>query len=190
MGLGPSTVVGLECALAHEVLRYCTAIRGSVLKVVQGTRLDHSTDSTGKGIPTVSEPLIGHNRKPAATQNCVGCTGMRKRPSIQAWSTVREPTGHGQTRAVCPCAVPPNRSKAAYGGPAGLSLSGDTQVNTRFGEHEHYDLDPRTAPVRAERCQAPHPHLRPQHMHRLWKSVWKKEHKMLERPRDRRGLRS
>jgi hypothetical protein len=27
MGLGPTTVVRLEGALAHEVLRYCTAMR-------------------------------------------------------------------------------------------------------------------------------------------------------------------
>ena len=40
MGLGPATVVRLERALAHEVLRYCTAMRGSVLKVVRGTRSD------------------------------------------------------------------------------------------------------------------------------------------------------
>src|SRR5450759_3178603 len=37
VGLGPSTVVRLEGALAHEILRYCTAIRGSVLKVMRGT---------------------------------------------------------------------------------------------------------------------------------------------------------
>ncbi len=35
MGLGPPTVVRLEGALAHEVLRYCTAIRRSALKVVR-----------------------------------------------------------------------------------------------------------------------------------------------------------
>jgi hypothetical protein len=36
MSLGPATVVRLESALAHEVLRYCTAIRRSALKVVRG----------------------------------------------------------------------------------------------------------------------------------------------------------
>jgi hypothetical protein len=38
VGLGPTTVVRLERALAHEVLRYCTAIRGSVLTSGAGTR--------------------------------------------------------------------------------------------------------------------------------------------------------
>jgi len=66
MGLGPTTVVGLEGALTHEVLRYCTAIRGSVLKVVRGTGWDESTHSRGKESPAF-ETLIGHNRKPAAT---------------------------------------------------------------------------------------------------------------------------
>ena len=37
MGLGPAAVVRLEGALAQEVLRYCTAIRRSALKVVRGT---------------------------------------------------------------------------------------------------------------------------------------------------------
>ena len=37
MSFGPATVVRLEGALAHEVLRYCTAIRRSALKVVRGT---------------------------------------------------------------------------------------------------------------------------------------------------------
>jgi hypothetical protein len=36
MGLGAATVVRLEGALAHEVLRYCTAMRRSALKVVRG----------------------------------------------------------------------------------------------------------------------------------------------------------
>src|SRR5450759_925517 len=71
---------------------------------------------------------------------------MRKRPSTQTSSKVREPVGHGQTRVVCPAAVPPNPEKTAYGDAAGLCLSGDTPINTRFCEHEHYDLDPRTAP--------------------------------------------
>ena len=35
MGLGPATVVRLKGALAHKVLRYCTAIRRSALKVVR-----------------------------------------------------------------------------------------------------------------------------------------------------------
>jgi len=107
VGLGPSTVVRLEGALTHEVLRYCTAIRGSVLKVVRGTGWDESTDATGQLIrgaksPTAFETLIGHNRKPAATKSWVGYTGMRKQPSTQAPSKVREPVGHGQTRVVCP----------------------------------------------------------------------------------------
>jgi len=107
VGLGPSTVVRLEGALAHEVLRYCTAIRGSVLKVVRGTGWDESTDATGQLIrgaksPTAYETLIGHNRKPAATKSWVGYTGMRKQPSTQAPFKVREPVGHGQTRVVCP----------------------------------------------------------------------------------------
>jgi len=149
VGLGPSTVVGLEGALAHVVLRYCTAIRGSVLKVVRGQ------DGTGqlvrrcKLISTGQSPTDSAvDRSQSETRGhecCEKDTGMRKRPSTQAWTTVREPDAHGQTRVVCHQTAPPNRAKKAYGGAAGLSLSGDTPMNTRFCEHEHCDLDPRTA---------------------------------------------
>jgi hypothetical protein len=103
MGLGPPTVVRLEGALAHEVLRYCTAIWVSVLKVVRGTGRDESTGATGPYFPAAFETLIGHNRKPATTKYLGERTGRRKRPSTQACSNVREPAGHGQTHAVLPC---------------------------------------------------------------------------------------
>jgi hypothetical protein len=62
VGLGPSTVVRLERALAHEILRYCTAIRGSVLKVV---RVQVRGTTTGRvNWFTMS---IGHDRKPMST---------------------------------------------------------------------------------------------------------------------------
>ena len=64
MGLGPTAVVRLEGALAHEVLRYCTAIRRSVLKVVRGSRWDGSARWTG-----CFKEMIGRNRRPAATNN-------------------------------------------------------------------------------------------------------------------------
>ena len=83
--------------------------------------------------------------------HCVADTGMRKQPSTQASSTVREPAGHGQTHLGCQYAAPPKRAKTAYGGAAGVYLSDDTPVNTRFCEHEHYDIDPRTAPREGRR---------------------------------------
>jgi hypothetical protein len=105
MGLGASTVVRLEGALAHEVLRYCTAIRGSCAEVVRVQRraegcrwCDGSGDPSAGWITT----LIGCNRKPATPQCCREDTGRRKQPSTQAWSTVREPAGQGQTRGVLP----------------------------------------------------------------------------------------
>jgi len=105
VGLGPTTVVRLEGALAHEVLRYCTAIRGSVLRVVRGTRWDESTDSTGWtesswGVDRPQSEARGHV---TAVENCHGNTGMRKRPSTQAWTKIREPVRHGQTHVILPC---------------------------------------------------------------------------------------
>jgi hypothetical protein len=69
VGLGPTAVVRLEGALAHEDLRCCTG--------------------TSPGLVCLDENAVtvavGRNRKPAP-----GATGMRKRPSTQAGTTVRE----------------------------------------------------------------------------------------------------
>ena len=151
VGLGPPTVVRLESTLAHEVLRYCTAIRGSVLKVVRGTGCDESTGATGQYLPTAFEALIGHNRKPAATKYSSENTGMRKGPSTQAWSNVREPAAHGQTRAVCPVTVPPNRRKTAYGGPAGHPCQATRRLTVDGVNMNTTILTLVRLPVRAER---------------------------------------
>jgi len=66
--LGPPTVVRLEGALTHEVLRYCTAIWGSVLKVMRGTGWDESAGAPGRYLPAAFETLIGHNRKPVGRE--------------------------------------------------------------------------------------------------------------------------
>jgi hypothetical protein len=145
VGLGSSTVVRLEGALTHEVLRYCTAIQGSVLKVVRGTKWDESTHSAGKDSHCFRDAdrpqseACGH-------QELRGIHRHAKKALNTGFVHGTGANGHGQTRVVCICAAPPNRTKKAYGGAAGLSLSGDTPVNTRLSEHEHYDLDPPTAP--------------------------------------------
>ena len=139
VSLGPTTVVRLEGALTHEVLRYCTAIRGSVLRVV---RVQKGRVNRCAGvIRDVDQP----GSETAARQNylklCTEDTGMRERPSTQAPTTVREPLGTVKLVSVCPNAVPPNRSKPAYGGPTGVSLPGDTPIDTTYCEHEHYESD-------------------------------------------------
>ena len=141
MGLGPSTVVRLESALTHEVLRYCTAIRGSVLKVVRGTGWDESTDATrqlirGAKSPTAFETLIGHNRKPATTTSWVGYTGMRKQPSTQAPSKVREPVGTVKLVWFARRWATQSSENRLWWC-AGVSVSGDTPTGIRFCEHEH-----------------------------------------------------
>jgi hypothetical protein len=111
-----------------------------------------------------------------------GDTGRRKQPSTQACSKVREPAAHGQTREVLPRHGPPNQPKTAYGGAAGLSLSGNTPVNTRFCEHEHYNFDPRPAHREGGTPPRHHGHsLFPHHMHSLWTTMWKNGHTMLGR---------
>jgi hypothetical protein len=78
VGLGPATVVRLEGALAHGNLHCCAD------EVPELMWLDESAG------PAVT----GRNRKPAPEG-----TGMRKRPSAQAPTTVREQAGQGQTAA-------------------------------------------------------------------------------------------
>jgi hypothetical protein len=80
MGLGPATVVRLEGALAHEVLRYCTAIRAVCAEGGAGQRMRQVRCSTSR-----SESMIGRNRRPAATNNSVrvpraGENGRQHRP--------------------------------------------------------------------------------------------------------------
>ena len=80
MGLGPASVVRLEGALAHEVLRYCTAIRAVCAEGGAGQRMRQVRCSTSR-----SESMIGRNRRPAATNNSVkapraGENGRQHRP--------------------------------------------------------------------------------------------------------------
>jgi hypothetical protein len=70
---------GWNVRLLTRFLRYCTAMRGSVLKVVRGTKSD--------------DAVTGRQNRTA--------TGMREWPSTQASSKVRESTGHGQTHQAC-----------------------------------------------------------------------------------------
>jgi hypothetical protein len=69
---------GWNVRLLTRFLRYCTAMRGSVLKVVRGTKSD--------------DAVADRQNRTAA--------GMREWPSTQASSKVRESTGHGQTHQV------------------------------------------------------------------------------------------
>jgi len=121
VGLGPSTVVRLEGALAHEVLRYCTAIRGICAEGGAGYWV-------GRGL-LYQQTRACENSPP---------TGLLQRYGSQ-WATVKLVWFYL-------VAGPPKRTKTAYGGAAGLSLSGDTPMNCRFCEHEHYELDLHTAP--------------------------------------------
>jgi hypothetical protein len=153
VGLGPTTVVRLKSALAHEVLRYCTAIRGSVLKVVRGTRWDDSTHSMGQGSPSAFETLIGHNRKPAATATAWDTRACEKGPQ-QASSTVREPTlnrlppRYGSRQgtvkltsfAVALCHRMGRKRPMVVR--RGYPCQADTPVSTRLSEHEHLRLRP------------------------------------------------
>ena len=136
MGLGPSTVVRLEGALTHEVLRYCTAIRGSVLRVVRGTGWDESTDATGQltrgaKSPTAFETLIGHNRKPAATKSWV--RHGHAKTALNTGSV--QGTGASRARSnSCglPDAGPPNPTKTAYGGAQGYPCQATRRLASDF----------------------------------------------------------
>jgi len=60
-------------------------------------------------------------------------------------------------------------------------MSGDTPTSIRFCEHEHYDLDLHTAPREAQRSSVISPYARrPQYMHNLWITMWRKGNTMLE----------
>jgi hypothetical protein len=158
VGLGPSTVVRLEGALTHEVLRYCTAIRGSVLKVVRGTGWNESTDATGQLIrgaksPTAFETLIGHNRKPATTTSCV-----RHGHAKTALNTgsVQGTGASGARSNSCglPDAGPPNPAKTAYGGAQGYPCqatrrlaSDSVSMNTKIWTFVRRPVRPNTQQV-------------------------------------------
>jgi hypothetical protein len=76
VGLGPTTVVRLEGALTHKVLRYCTAIRRSALKVVRGQGgTGPLFDEMVREVDRPQSEARGHERHRG------GYTGMRKRPS-------------------------------------------------------------------------------------------------------------
>ena len=95
MGLGPATVVRLEGALGHEVLRYCTAMRRSALKVVRGKNgAGPLFDESERVDDRPQSKARGHE------QQCESSTGRRKRPSTQASFKVRESKGQGQTGVV------------------------------------------------------------------------------------------
>jgi hypothetical protein len=98
MGLGPTTVVRLERALAHEVLRYCTATRRSARKML---RVQGGTGPLFGGVERtrLHETMIGRNRRPRPRTTPWGLHGQT--PSTQAWFKVREWVGHGQTRVRC-----------------------------------------------------------------------------------------
>lgn len=96
VGLGPTTVVRLEGALAQEALRLLHSHTGICAEGGAGYTVGTGRCSTG-----CIEAMIGRNRRPAGhEQHCVGYTGMRKRPSTQASSKIRESAGHGQTSVV------------------------------------------------------------------------------------------
>ena len=133
MGLGPTTVVRLERALAHEVLRYCTAIRRSARKVL---RVQGGTGPLFGGVERtrLHETMIGRNRRPRPRTTPWGLHGQT--PSTQASFKVREWMGHGQTRVPChllaDCRRPACRVKTSYAGPVRSALSGDTPSATCF----------------------------------------------------------
>jgi hypothetical protein len=97
-------------------------------------------------VPTTFEMLIGHNRKAAATERNDGIHGDAK----TALNTGRvHGTGANGARSnswsfSSVCATKSCESGLCFS--EELFVSGDTPVITGFHEHEHYDLDPRTAP--------------------------------------------
>jgi hypothetical protein len=111
MGLGPAAVVRLEGALAHEVLRYCTAIRAVCAEGGAGQRMRQVRCSTSR-----SESMIGRNRRPAATNNSVkvpraGENGRQHRPRSRYGS------GYGTVK-LGRCAISHATVKTSYPGPA------------------------------------------------------------------------
>ena len=135
MGLRPTTVVGLKGALAHEILRYCTAIRRSALKGGAGTGWDRSAlrwmGSTGDDRPQSEGP---RPRTTLSRLHGQAKTALKTGPVQGTGSPWARSNSAGLPEASL-CDLPANPAKPSYAGPARPALSGDTPGKTCFSHH-------------------------------------------------------
>ena len=116
---------------------------GAVLKVVRGTWWDEGCCSSDGSTGWI-EALISRNRRPAPTYSTARVTracenGPQHRLGLKYGSqccTVK--------LVWFVLVLPPNLTKTAYGGPADLSLSGDTPGNATFSERGLKTIQTRT----------------------------------------------